>query len=93
MALVNLAENQHFDHLDNLEPFSLSQLFQSCGAVANEVVTTVCVPVVHLDPDDDDCDHAADADAEVANEDVATVQPPQVMEMLMVLSKRYWPLK
>ena len=64
----------------------MSQLFQSCGAVANEVVTTVCVPVVHLDPDDDDRDNAVDADAEVANEDVATVQPPQVMEMLMVLA-------
>ena len=40
-------------HLNDLESFALSKLLQSGRAVADEVVTAVRVPVVHLDPDHD----------------------------------------
>ena len=40
-------------HLNNLESFALSKLLQSGRAVADEVVTAVRVPVVHLNPDHD----------------------------------------
>ena len=52
--------SDHCLHLDNLESLSLSKLLQSCGAIANEVVPTVRVPVVHLNPDDDEDDDAND---------------------------------